>query len=57
MVKSIGWDGTMGAFLVFVLIGGIYGFQASTASGGVDVTKGKTLQQRILHLAQTRISI
>ena|SRR3990167_6464699 len=39
MVKSIGWDGTMGAFLVFVLIGGIYGFQASTASGGVDVSK------------------
>src|SRR3990170_2001419 len=39
MVKTIGWAWTRGACLLFVLIGGIYGFQASTASGGVDVSK------------------
>ena len=38
-MKSIGWVGTRGMFLLFALIGGIYGFQVSTASGDVDVSK------------------
>src|SRR3972149_1563391 len=39
MVKTIGWAWTRGACLLFVLVGGIYGFQVSTASGDVDVSK------------------
>ena len=38
-MKTIGWVGTMGMFLLFALTGGIYGFQVSTASGAVDVSK------------------
>jgi len=38
-VKTIGWVGTRGMFLLFALIGGIYGFQVSTASDDVDVSK------------------
>ena len=38
-MKTIGWVGTRGMFLLFALIGGIYGFQVSTASDDVDVSK------------------
>lgn len=38
-MKSIGWVGTRGMFLLFALIGGIYGFQVSTANDDVDVSK------------------
>ena len=38
-MKTIGWVGTMGMFLLFALTGCIYGFQVSTASGAVDVSK------------------
>ena len=40
MVKTFGWAGTMGAFLLFVLVGGIYGPQVRTASGDlIEVSK------------------